>query len=531
MGGYKTLSKKLIVGFVIIGEIIVIACCLTGFIEYKNEIQRLYNDFAYKVAYVARGYIDGDDINRYLECGEADDNYYVVEDELTKLRDETDCNYIYVARQVGIDLTYVWDADNPYDEFEPFFIGDTGKCNPKFEADAIKITTTGERVDNYFYSKSQFGYNTSAIIPVYDSGNTIVGIVGVEIAMKNIHMLLFRYVLNAVLVSAILIIVVIYIYLRYLNRTVVTPIKIITAETNRFVKSENEISDKLDQIETRDEIELLAQAIKTMEIDINTYIDNITAITKEKERLGAELDVAKHIQASMLPSIFPPFPGRCEFDLYASMNPAKEVGGDFYDFFMIDDNHLGLVMADVSGKGVPAALFMVISKTLIKNRALMGESPATIFKNVNNQLCEGNEAQMFVTAWLGIYEITTGKMVCANAGHEYPAIKRNSGEYELLVEKHDFVLGGMEGMPYTEREIELGVGDRLFLYTDGVPESINPQEEQFGNDRMLAVLNDNMNCGLGEVLTIMSDEIVDFANGEAQFDDMTMLVMEIKSRG
>ena len=200
-----------------------------------------------------------------------------------------------------------------------------------------------------------------------------------------------------------------------------------------------------------------------MEISINEYIDNITKITAEKERIGAELNVATQIQANMLPRIFPAFPNHTEFDLYATMEPAKEVGGDFYDFFMVDEDHVALVIADVSGKGVPAALFMVIAKTLLKNQASSTSSPAEILSKVNMQLCENNDAQMFVTTWLGIYEISTGKVRAANAGHEYPALRRADGSFELLKDKHGFVLGGMEGLKFKEYEFEIEPGGVLFV--------------------------------------------------------------------
>lgn len=281
-------------------------------------------------------------------------------------------------------------------------------------------------------------------------------------------------------------------------------------------------------VDSGDEIGELAQTFNQMLEDLQQYIRNLSEVTAEKERIGAELDVATNIQASMLPCIFPAFPGRSEFDIYASMNPAKEVGGDFYDFFLIDQDHLALVMADVSGKGVPAALFMVIAKTLIKNRAQLGETPDVVLAQVNNQLCENNEADMFVTVWLGIYEITTGKLAYANAGHECPAVMRAGGNYELIRESHDFVIGGMEGMPYSLHETRLEKGDKLFLYTDGIPEATNAAEELFGEERMLEALHTCQNLTPEQTLHQIK-ECVDAFVGEApQFDDMTMLSFEVR---
>lgn len=284
------------------------------------------------------------------------------------------------------------------------------------------------------------------------------------------------------------------------------------------------------EVESGDEVGELAQTFNRMLEDLQLYISNLSEVTAEKERIGAELDVATNIQASMLPCIFPAFPEHKELDIYATMNPAREVGGDFYDFFLVDAEHLALVMADVSGKGVPAALFMVIAKTLIKNRTQLGEAPETVLEEVNSQLCENNEADMFVTVWLGIYEIPTGKLAYANAGHECPAIMRAGGGYELLRESHDFVVGGMEGMTYTGHEIALQAGDKLFLYTDGVPEATNGAEELFGEERMLEALNRCTALSPQDTLTEVKREIDAFVGEADQFDDLTMLSFEIKMR-
>ena len=225
----------------------------------------------------------------------------------------------------------------------------------------------------------------------------------------------------------------------------------------------------------------------------------------------------------MLPRIFPAFPDREEFDIYATMTPAKEVGGDFYDFFLIDENHIGLVMADVSGKGVPAALFMVIAKTLIKNHALNGESPAEILHNVNEQLCEGNEADLFVTVWLAVIDISTGRGIAANAGHEHPALRRADGQYELIVYRHSPAVATMQGMRFKEHEFELHPGDSLFVYTDGVPEANDINYTLFGADRMLEALNRDPSASPQDLLKNVRDGIDEFVGTADQFDDITML--------
>ena len=242
-----------------------------------------------------------------------------------------------------------------------------------------------------------------------------------------------------------------------------------------------------------------------------------------------ELHTATRIQEAMLPNIFPPFPERSEFDLYASMDPAKEVGGDFYDFFLVDDDHLGIVMADVSGKGVPAALFMMASKILLQTSAMLGGAPAEILTKTNETICANNQAEMFVTVWLGILEISTGKLTAANAGHEYPVLQSASGgQFDLLKDKHGFVIGGMPGMKYREYELQLKPGTKLFLYTDGVPEATDAGGNMFGTDRMLAALNEKTDCAPAQVLHHVRACVDDFVKDAEQFDDLTMLCLEYK---
>ena len=246
----------------------------------------------------------------------------------------------------------------------------------------------------------------------------------------------------------------------------------------------------------------------------------------EKERLVSELDTAKQIQVSVLPNTFPAFPDRDDFDIYATMEAAREVGGDFYDFFLIDDDHLGLVMADVSGKGIPAALMMMVAKSIIKNLAMIGISPSEILEQANESICSSNDMEMFVTVWLGILELSTGKLTAANAGHEYPALMKADSDFELVKDKHGFVIGGMEGMKYTDYELKLEPGDKIFLYTDGVPEATNSKEELFGTDRMVDALNVRPGAPPEEILANVHQAVDDFVKEAEQFDDLTMMCVE-----
>ena len=312
-----------------------------------------------------------------------------------------------------------------------------------------------------------------------------------------------------------------------LGKKIVKPLNRITKRIAEL--SEGDMEFKMeDSYRTGDEIEVLAQSFADISHKTVQYVGEVQRVTAEKERIGTELHMANQIQASMLPHVFPPFPDRPELDIYASMDPAKEVGGDFYDFFMIDDDHLCLVMADVSGKSVPAALFMMISKVILQSCAMLGQSVSEILNRTNEALCSNNQVEMFVTVWLGILEISTGKMTAANAGHEYPAIKRADGDFEIFRDKHGFVVGGMPQMKYKEYELQLHPGDKLFVYTDGVPEATNAENELFGTDRMIEALNSDHSADCQQLLLNVRRAVDGFVKDAEQFDDLTMMCLEYK---
>lgn len=311
---------------------------------------------------------------------------------------------------------------------------------------------------------------------------------------------------------------------------VLNPLKMIQSSIREYkeTKDSKKVARVLSKIELNNEIGDLSNDFTELTHEIDDYVDVIQRITSEKERIGAELNLAKQIQTSMLPQEFPPFPERDEFDIYASMNPAREVGGDFYDYFMTDDDHLWLVIADVSGKGIPAALFMMISMIILRIHAKTGSSPAEVLAKANESICSRNTAEMFVTVWIGVLEISTGKIAAANAGHEYPAIKHGDGKFELIKDKHGLVAGGMEGAKYTEYEIDLEPGSKVFVYTDGVPEATAEDKEMFGTDRMIDALNNDSEASPEDILKNVRRAVDDFVQDAEQFDDLTMLCIEYK---
>ena len=312
------------------------------------------------------------------------------------------------------------------------------------------------------------------------------------------------------------------------GRRIVKPLNSITRRISEIQGSDMEFEME-DSYRTGDEIEVLANAFSDLTHKTAEYVEQVRKVSAEKERISSELRMATRIQESMLPNTFPAFPECPAVDIYASMDPAKEVGGDFYDFFFIDSEHLAMVIADVSGKGVPAALFMMISRTIIKNCAMLGKSAAETLEESNRAMCSENRMEMFVTVWIGILEISTGRIATANAGHEDPIICRsNEGRWERIREKHGFVLGGIEDIRYKEREILLNPGDKLFVYTDGVPEANNKDGEFFGISRLMEALEPAVKGTPKDVLFSVRQAVNTFADQAEQFDDLTMLCLEYK---
>ncbi|MBR6499639.1 MAG: SpoIIE family protein phosphatase, partial [Clostridia bacterium] len=381
------------------------------------------------------------------------------------------------------------------------------------------------------FSDETYGNIACAYSPIYNSAGEVVAVAGVDLSMERIRSEVLHNVLLVIFSVSVVTLLAGAVGFFVIRHNLVQPIQRLNNATKRVVENLDDSRKFSLDIHTHDELEELANSFGKMNDDLRDYLTRLAHVTAEKERIGAELNIATQIQADMLPRIFPPFPERKEFDLYASMTPAKEVGGDFYDFFLVDDTHLALVMADVSGKGVPAALFMVIAKTLIKNRALMGGSPSEILYDVNEQLCDGNESEYFVTVWLAIIDVTTGKGVAVNAGHEHPVLMRSGKRFNLVVYNHSPAVATIDGIPFAEHRFELRPGDRLFVYTDGVPEATNAQDELFGTGRMLDVLNRNADASPESLLQTVKREIDSFVGDAPQFDDVTMLCLDYYGLG
>ena len=359
--------------------------------------------------------------------------------------------------------------------------------------------------------------------PTFDGD--IVGFVEIDTDMDRIIEGQHEFLINSAVyvLSLTLLAILLTVYLNH--RIIIRPLQDLARSESDFGRGEHAWTEEevLRVPErTNDEIDDLYHETRKMQLRIIGYTENLTRITAERERVAAELQTAESIQRSMLPDDFPAFPDRSEFDLYASMTPAKEVGGDYYDFFLIDEDHLALVIADVSDKGIPAALFMMSTMILIRSRTRRGGTPAEILGDVNREICSSNRTKMFVTVWLGILDLKTGQMLCANAGHEYPFIRTPGGPFTMLRDKHGLVIGGLEKSKYTDYEITLEPGGALFVYTDGVPEAADPDGKFYGMERLGEALSRAPKDPEG-VLKTVKDDVDAFVNGAKQFDDLTML--------
>jgi len=530
------LAGRLILGLAIFVALVTVGSISVGINTYRASTYRHYNDVAYQVARSVELLFDkeqlkawsdatfeyntsGTGIEKIEEIRQSED-YLAYLDTFTNLRRGMDVDDIFIGAVNGDEIYYILDTDPLEDR--RYTLGDSSGIEVYISEGLRSAWQTGIPYSGYLIHETDYGQNITAVYPIVHGGSTIA-FVAVESPMRTLESDVNSYIFTVLIIVCIISVILFVLTAFILVNLLIRPIKTISHEAAYFVENENEISENLRKIKNRDEIQVLAESVLKMEIGINEYISNLTRVTAEKERIGAELNVAAKIQADMLPGVFPAFPERHEFDLYALMNPAKEVGGDFYDFFLIDEDHIGLVIADVSGKGVPAALFMVIAKTLIKNRALMGGSPSEVLAYANDQLGEGNDAELFVTVWFAIIEISTGKGLAANAGHEHPVLRRKDGSFELVKYRHSPAVATMPGINFKEHEFKLEPGDCLYVYTDGVTEATRSDNELFGTDRMTASLNKNPDANPKTMLETVRADIDEFVGDAPQFDDITML--------
>ena len=512
-----------------------IVVSVVGILKFSDAFDAEYSNTTYHIADTAASLVNGDHIEEYL-AGEQTEEYARTRRILNAY-----CN------RMNVSLVYVIKVDqSDYESFVSVFNAvDNSVDNSHYEEWELghpRETTNDEYREAYreiYENESPFEIiyrlnpgqglrpHITMIVPIDNDEGKVSALLCVQRPISELASVILSFVSYIIIASLVLVLVVAQFVVRFLRKWVVKPIRKISIEATRFAK-ENTKGEELGDVSKFEEIYNLSRSIDKMETDMVNYIDNLTTVTAERERIGTELNFAKQIQYSSLPTKFPAFPDREEFDVYAYMKPAKEVGGDFYNFVLVDDDHLAVWIGDVSDKGVPAALFMMSINIMINIRTCMGGTPSEIMAFVNDNICEHNGENMFITIWLGILEISTGRLTFVNAGHEDMAVYREGGEFELYKTKHNIAVGIQSGMVYKDFEMQLGKGDKIFIYTDGVPEATDPYDTLFNTDRMISALNEKKDGSPQEFLEIVYTRVKEFVGDRTQFDDLTMVGLELK---
>ena len=526
-------TVKSITGIVLLLVVFSAIVLTIGYSIFTDALLEQYAEGAYLTAKTAAQLVNADDMDAYVQSGGEGEMYTQVWSNLDRLCNSSGSTFIYVIIPDTTDYAHIKfifstiDHNSEFSKYDFGYLRDTTNDEYRQKYRALYDGTAEREMLIRDKGYIETDAHITMIVPLKASDGAVKALLCVQRQMDVLTNMRNSFMNKILLTLICLVAAVIVVQSVFLHHTLLHPLKLMSEEATRF-STENTVAEtKLKaSIRNTDEIGTLAGSIDQMEEQIHAYIENLTKITAEKERISTELSLATKIQADMLPNIFPAFPDRAEFDIYASMTPAKEVGGDFYDFFLVDDDHLCMVMADVSGKGIPAALFMMASKINLANNAMLGKTPAQILTDTNAAICSNNREEMFVTVWLGILELSTGKLTAANAGHEYPVFREANGKFELIKDKHGFVIGGMDGVRYKEYELQMKPGSKLFLYTDGVPEASDAEQTLFGTERMLAALNEDDDTKPEDILKQVHNAVNSFVGDAEQFDDLTMLCVQ-----
>ena len=471
----------------------------------------------------ASDYIDGDKIQHYLDTGETDEYYDNITHYLDSTRKATDIKLFAVFVPYEDDLVYVW-------------MSDEGQVSSDWLNKHEEYMEGGKETRDQVFSKnpqesiSTYNYRGETILagfyPIYNSEGEPVALIDVDMSFPSVIYNIYIFVASIITCMAVCTLFNGILFYKRISHYIIKPIRTLNNETKELVKNIQSDEFEITKIKTGDELEELSDSFYQMNQDIRHYIKENIEMSAEKQRVGADLELASKIQRDLLPNIndISRVKG---FDLYAIMDPAREVGGDFFDFFMINNTKLAFLIADVSDKGAAAALFMAITKTLIRSRAGMGGEAADIIDYVDVMIEDTNAEGMFVTVYFAIIDLVTGHMDICNAGHDYPAVlqKGNGDEDKFVIEKtpHGPPIGFIPGAQFVSYELDLEPGDRIFLYTDGVTESKRPDGDRFGTNRLLDVLNENKDNSCKDIIMAVKSAVDDFAGEEPQFDDMTML--------
>jgi len=522
-----SLTAKFAVLFGTFALVVFALVCAVTYVSYRSFILENHGRYALGVAMLTSSVLDPDELLHYAETLERDERYDAIESELDTIRRSLGVKYLYVRVPVSdTEYMYLFDVYDPEEDGEDTYLGMRGDYDEHFEAVKLAMST-GEPTRQLNVTHSKYGHLASAYVPILRRDTGIpFAYVGVDISMDYVLRFLMQYFAVIAFAAAAVMALCFTALFFLVRRSVADPIKAIAEKTGEFTRNVNDVNFKELQIGSNDEIGDLSASVNVMFGEIRSFTVRLAEETARRARIQSELDMAKTIQESVLPRVFPPFPDFPGAAVFAGMTPAKEVGGDFYDFFVVGEDKLAVVIADVSGKGVPAALFMMVARTLIKTRALAGDDLHELLAAVNNQLCQNNDAGMFVTAFVGILDTKLDTLRYANAGHTPPVLLRG-GQALWLPIKPSPALGCFENADFAVQETKFGEGNLLLLYTDGVTEATDEEEEFFGDERLMDLMAEKAKSAIlpEDLIQAVSAAIEQFAGGAEQADDITMLAV------
>lgn len=533
----KKLSTRMTIYCVIFAGLLSVIIGGLGFYTYYTNSVKHYEQYIRSILHIAEDLVDKEDMKQNIRTGEISKKYEETQERINSIKNNSDIEYIYIIDQNETgQFEYILcgysqeelDGNMIINQFGDSVGDDFGPVMKEEFAAIIQGKSEGNYIPNTWDSE----FVMTGGIPIKEESGEIIAVIGVDIRMGDIIDDLKGYVVIVLIGTIILVTIFLFFFLNTIKKKIVKPIITMGAHASEFVNqtkskpSEMVVNEV--KVSTGDEIELLSDQMNNMMKDIVEYMTSLESVTAVQERFSVQLDLAKQIQQNMLPCVFPAFPERTEFDIYAIMHTAKIVGKGFYDFFMIDGTHLGFIVAEVSGGGVPAALFMMIAKTLIKNYAVLGLEPAKVFMEANNELCENNDAEMTVTAFMGILDVYNGDFTYVSAGEHTPYIKKKGQGFTGFQVKHGFLLGALEKAPFKQEAIKLEKGDILCLFTNGILNTMNETGEKFNLVSCLNQASEKME-GLDSLLNAVKSDVELFMENSEQKEDIT--IMAIKFEG
>lgn len=540
-------GRKLGHGIIAISIAFALLVCIgsgtLGYVMYYSNVMDEYGYFLKDMLNSTVAVIDGDDMEKCIDSLEKSEKYYETQEYLDNLKNNSSIEYIYILKPLNLNekdnMMYVMTGVRENEKYiydDVVTLGDKSGTEYSPELAQIYInamTTTGDIV--YHKNNTDFGYMYTAMKPVLNSEGKPVCLLAIDCSMEKVISTIKSFAIWELAGSIVLSFLFIMFQAIWLRRSVINPLGSLEKSAEQFYESSQNAKTpddmKFDK-PTASRYREIASLSDTFELMADNLKKNMNSLVKEsqnRERIESELSVATRIQRRMIPNVFPESLKTEGIDMYADIRQSTEMGGNFYDYYVIDDDHVAFLIADVSGKGVSAALFMVIAKTMMRNQLINGvSSPAELLENVNNNLFQGNDIHMDVTAWAGILEVSTGKMIAANAGHNSPAIGKRGRKYEICKDVSGPPLGVLDRISYKEYEILLEKGDTLFLYTDGIIETVNPNNEMFGINRLLEILNDNPKANMETLIKNVKREMELFVEDAHRADDITMMGIKMK---